>query len=68
MNMNIEKMKTRLAWRVEEVAKATGLSVPFLRKEIRDGKLNAKKMGRCVVILDQELRIYLMGDKYEKQQ
>jgi len=50
---------TRLAWRIEEIAKKTGLSVQFLRKEIRNGNLKAQKKGRCILVLESELRNYL---------
>jgi excisionase family DNA binding protein len=53
------KNVNRLAWRIEEIAKETGLSVQFLRKEIRNGNLKAQKKGRCVLVLDEEVRNYL---------
>ena len=53
---------TRLAWRLEDAAKAIGVSVQFLRKEIRAQHLQVTRLGRCVVILDVELRRYLKGD------
>ena len=49
----------RLAWRLEEIAESTGLSIPFLRKEIRNLNLRAKKRGRCVIVMDSDLKAYL---------
>lgn len=60
MNMN-EHSITRLAWRIEEIARETGLSIQFLRKEIRNENLKAKKKGRCVLVLDADLRQYLIS-------
>jgi hypothetical protein len=35
----------RLSWRLDQLAKATGLSIPFLRKEARFGRLKTLKKG-----------------------
>jgi hypothetical protein len=56
---NNKKSITRLAWRLEEIANETGLSIQFLRKEIRNNNLKAQKKGRCVLVLDADLRNYL---------
>lgn len=50
--------------KAHSVKAAAGLfdaSVPFVRNEIRDGNLKAKKIGRKVVILDTDLQMYLEG-------
>jgi hypothetical protein len=57
-----ETQKTRLAWRLEQIATETGLSVQFLRKEIRNGRLQTRKIGRCVVVLNQDLMNFLQID------
>jgi excisionase family DNA binding protein len=49
----------RIAWSVAEISKATGLSVGFLRNDVRRGVLKIKKFGRRVLVLDEELRRYL---------
>ncbi len=49
----------RMAWSVAEVANLTGLSLGFLRKEIKNGQLTAHKKGRRVVILTRDLEQYL---------
>lgn len=57
-----ENNKTeRLSWRVEEVARATGLSIQFIWKQIRLNKLKVRKLGRCVLVLDEDLKMYLRG-------
>jgi hypothetical protein len=53
------KKSNRLAWRLDEVSGATGLSIPFLRKEIRNLRLKARKRGRCVIVMDSDLQSYL---------
>lgn len=47
------------ALRLDEAAKSAGVSVGKLRKDIRDGLLEARKLGRCTVILSHELQRYL---------
>jgi len=40
----------RLAWGLSEVSKCTGLSVPFLRAEVRAGRLPVRRFGRRVLV------------------
>ncbi len=47
------------ALRIDQAAKLAGVSVGKLRKDIRDGLLEARKLGRCTVILSGELERYL---------
>ncbi len=49
----------RLAWGLSEVSTATGLSVPFLRAEVRAGRLPVRRFGRRVLIRDEDLKDYL---------
>jgi len=49
----------RLAWALAELAPALRVSLGFLRKEIRRGSLKARKLGRRVVVLDEDLKRYL---------
>lgn len=49
----------KLGWTLEELAKSLSVSVPFLRLEIKRGKLRAAHLGRRVVLLDAEVRRYL---------
>jgi excisionase family DNA binding protein len=49
----------RLAWSLNEVSECMGLSVAFLRAEVRAGRLPVRRFGRRVLIRDEDLRIYL---------
>jgi excisionase family DNA binding protein len=49
----------KLGWTVEELARSLSVSVPFLRLEIKRGKLRATHLGRRVVLFDNEVRRYL---------
>lgn len=49
----------KLAWSLTEISKQTGLSVSFLRKEIRAGRLPVKRFGRRILVLDADLNAYL---------
>jgi excisionase family DNA binding protein len=49
----------KLGWTLEELAKSLSVSVPFLRLEIKRGKLRAARLGRRIVLLDVEVRRYL---------
>lgn len=63
--MNLELIKTierglpRQSFTIVEVASATGLSVPFVRKELSAGHITGKKFGRRILILKEELTRYL---------
>jgi hypothetical protein len=49
----------RIAWSLAEISEATGLSLGFLRNDVRRGALPVRKFGRRVLVLDQDLRAYL---------
>jgi excisionase family DNA binding protein len=49
----------KLGWTLEELALSLSVSVPFLRLEIKRGRLHAARLGRRVVLLDSEVRRYL---------
>ena len=57
----MESFKTspRLAWALSEIANFTGLSVAFLRGEVRGGRLPVRKFGRRILVKDEDLRAYL---------
>ena len=62
----------RLAWGLAEVSESTGLSVAFLRAEVRAGRLPVRRFGRRVLVRDEDLRAYLArgserGSKAEYQ-
>jgi hypothetical protein len=50
---------TKLGWTLDELSCSLSVSVPFLRLEIKGGRLRAAHLGRRVVILDVELQKYL---------
>lgn len=62
VNLGLQPQNTRLSYRLNEVAQATGLSLPFLRKEAREGKLKTRKIGGAVIVLTEDLLTYLKGD------
>jgi excisionase family DNA binding protein len=49
----------RVAWSLAEISEATGLSLGFLRNDVRRGALSTRKFGRRVLVLDQDLKTYL---------
>ena len=56
---NTAEHNFKKAYSVKSAAVLFDASVPFVRNEIRDGNLKAKKIGRKVVILDMDLQTYL---------
>lgn len=67
MSMTKSVTEGRMAWSVSETSLTTGLSPGFIRKEIKAGRLRARRAGRRVLILDGDLRAYL-GDPQRKRQ
>lgn len=49
----------KLGWTLDELARSLSVSVPFLRLEVKRGRLRAAHLGRRVVLLDSEVRRYL---------
>jgi len=47
---------------VPEAASQVAVSAGTLRKEIRDGNLRVRRIGRCVRILDEDLAAWLRAD------
>jgi excisionase family DNA binding protein len=58
---DIEALTTlhRLAWGLSQISECTGLSVPFLRAEVRAGRLPVRRFGRRVLVRDEDLKDYL---------
>lgn len=55
-----ERLSTpKLGWTLAELARSLGVSVPFIRLEVKRGRLRAAHLGRRVVVLDTEVRRYL---------
>lgn len=55
----------KLAYSIEELAELSTLSVPKIRKDIRNGKLESKKKGTRRIILREEAMRYLTTDDSE---
>ena len=49
----------RLAWGLSEISESTGLSLAFLRAEVRAGRLPVRRFGRRVLVRDEDLKAYL---------
>jgi excisionase family DNA binding protein len=49
----------KLGWTLHELARSLSVSVPFIRLEVKRGRLKAAHLGRRVVVLDTEVRRYL---------
>lgn len=49
----------KLGWTLDELARSLSVSVPFIRLEVKRGRLKAAHLGRRVVVLDTEVRCYL---------
>ncbi|MDQ3259074.1 MAG: helix-turn-helix domain-containing protein [Acidobacteriota bacterium] len=56
---NIATAPQRKAWSLADIAEQTGLSVGFLRNEVRATRLPVRKFGRRVLVLDSDLQRYL---------
>ena len=55
-----ERLSTpKLGWTLDELASSLGVSVPFIRLEVKRGRLKAAHLGRRVVVLDSEVHRYL---------
>jgi hypothetical protein len=59
MIMEIRTMNEVLSADLQNVSAMTNFSVAFLRKEIRSGRLKAKKRGTKVFVLREDLEAYL---------
>jgi excisionase family DNA binding protein len=58
-NMETSVTNNRMGWSLKELSTSLGLSLGFLRKQVKAGALRAKKLGRRVVVPDSALREYL---------
>lgn len=58
-NLNNVSVASRMAWSLADLARELSVSVPFLRLELKRGRLKGARLGRRVVILDEEVRRYL---------
>ncbi len=62
-SQTIRTNATKLGFSVREICNSYGLSKGFVQKEIRVGKLNARRLGRRVVVLASDLERYLDQSK-----
>lgn len=46
---------------VPQAADEAGLSAWSIRKEIRENRLRARRIGRCVRVLDEDLATWMRG-------
>jgi excisionase family DNA binding protein len=60
---SIPKNVTRMAYGVHELAALLGNSTSFWRKQIRERRLRATRLGRRVVVTVDDLDAYLLGCK-----
>jgi excisionase family DNA binding protein len=49
----------RMAWGLGEISEFTGLSLGFLRAEVRAGRLPVRRFGRRVLVKNEDLQAYL---------
>ena len=49
----------RMAWGLGEISECTGLSLGFLRAEVRAGRLPVRRFGRRVLVKNEDLEAYL---------
>jgi excisionase family DNA binding protein len=57
--LELNEQPTRMAWGLSEIAESTGLSVEFLRAEVRAGRLPIRRFGRRVLVKNDDLETYL---------
>jgi excisionase family DNA binding protein len=57
--LGIYTVPQRMAWGLGEVSEFTGLSLAFLRNEVRAGRLPVRRFGRRVLVKDEDLKAYL---------
>ena len=66
--MTTKRNLEKLGFSIDEASEATGLSKPFLRGEIKNGKLKVTRFGRRVLILANDFSEYLAGGSKGKQE
>lgn len=59
MDQENKSKSPKLGWTLEELAHSLSVSVPFLRLEVKRGRLKAAHLGRRVVLLDRDVQRYL---------
>jgi len=59
VNESVTVQPSRVAWSIDEVTAALGVSQGFVRTLIRSKRLPHRKLGRRVLILDRDLQEFL---------
>ena len=67
MMMQENVIPNKQAYSIKEVAQQTSLSQPFVRLEIKRGKLKARKFGTRTLITSENLSRYLNGENDEQK-
>jgi hypothetical protein len=49
----------RITWSLSEISEVTGLSINFLRYEVKRGNLEVRKFGRRILVRDQDFKAYI---------
>jgi hypothetical protein len=49
----------RMAWSLADISQVTGLSINFLRYEVRRGNLTVRKFGRRILVKSEDLMDYI---------
>jgi excisionase family DNA binding protein len=57
--MDSYQTSPRMAWGLGEISEYTGLSLAFLRAEVRAGRLPVRRFGRRVLVRNADLQAYL---------
>ncbi len=57
----------RIAWGLSEIAESTGLSLGFLRNEVRRKSLPIKRFGRRILVLEEDLKRYLASGSQQAE-
>lgn len=55
----LETPVRKVAWSLREIAESTGLSLGYLRNEVRGKRLPIRRFGRRILVLNQDLEGYL---------
>jgi excisionase family DNA binding protein len=58
----------RLTYSAREVAEITGLSLPTIRRHIRDGHLPVTRIGRRVLVSHRDLLAFVSNPKAEREE
>jgi excisionase family DNA binding protein len=59
MEQHNEAGTHRVGWSLAEISEAVGLSLGYLRNEVRAKRLPVKRFGRRVVVRDEDFKLFL---------